>query len=98
MIFDFIKLIYKNKYKKFYMKYLKKFESFSAASPVVQPGVDVPTKPKKPTRPSKPIEEPSVNPEPKAEKTKKTTARDVANRFIEEVNKKGESVKKYLKK
>jgi hypothetical protein len=78
------------------MKYIKKFESFtSAAEPVVKPGTkEPPTKPARPASPSKPIVRPSTDPEPKAEKV---TELDVAKRFIDEVNKKGESVKKYLK-
>ena len=78
------------------MKYIKKFEKFTSAEPVVKPGTkEPPTKPARPARPSKPIVRPSTDPEPKAEK-KKVTELDVAKRFIDEVNKKGESVKKYL--
>ena len=90
------------------MKYVKKFESFikeatitASPQPAVRPGVanpDVappPTKPERPVKPSKPITRPSTDPDPKA---KKKTEMDVAKRFIEEVNAKGESVEKYLNK
>lgn len=81
----------------FYMKYLKKFEAFAAAEPVVKPGTkEPPVKPAKPNSPAKPITRPSVSPDPKAEE-KKVTELDVAKRFISELNKQGESVKKYLK-
>jgi hypothetical protein len=86
------------------MKYVKKFEKFiqestiTAPQPAVEPGIAPPiTKPKKPVKPSKPIIRPNVDPDPKAKK-KKTTEMDVAKRFIEEVNAKGESVEKYLNK
>ncbi len=84
------------------MKHIKKFEKFlenaTAPSPSKpMPGAPTtvptkPTKPQKPQQPIKPIIRPSVDPEPKAE----VTEIDVAKRFIEELNKKGESVKKYL--
>lgn len=85
------------------MKYVKKFESFikestitASPQPSVKPTIAPPvTKPQKPVKPSKPIVRPSVDPDPKAEKT---TEMDVAKRFIEEVNAKGESVEKYLSK
>lgn len=88
------------------MKYIKKFETFSsdlfegaAPAPVVKPGTkEPPVKPARPSSPSKPITRPSTDPDPKAKakKRNKITAEDVAYRFISEVNKKGESVKKYL--
>lgn len=79
------------------MKYIKKFEAFVSADPVVKPGTkEPPVKPAKPQKPSKPIVRPDVTPKPKAEK-KKTTELDVANRFISELNAKGESVEKYIK-
>lgn len=86
------------------MKYVKKFESFikessitSSPDPAVKPTTAPPiTKPERPTKPGKPITRPSVDPQPKAKK--KATESDVAKRFISEVNKKGQSVKKYLKK
>lgn len=68
------------------MKYLnnfkKFFESEAPSKPTIKPGT-IP----KPVKPGK-ITRPSVDPAPKAE--------DVAKRFIELMNKKGESVKKYL--
>lgn len=80
------------------MKYLKKFEAFTAAEPVVKPGIkEPPVKPAKPSSPAKPITRPSVSPDPKAKKEEKVTEIDVAKKFISELNKKGESVKKYLK-
>ena len=89
------------------MKYVKKFESFikeestitASPEPKVKPTEAPPiTKPERPVRPSKPIVRPSVDPEPKAEKGKKVTEMDVAKRFIDELNTKGESIKKYLNK
>lgn len=80
------------------MRYIKKFESFiiEEAEPVVKPGIkEPPTKPAKPASPIKPVVKPSVDPKPKAKK--KISEVDVANRFIYEINKKGESIKKYLK-
>jgi hypothetical protein len=83
------------------MKHIQKFKKFfenTAPAPVKpMPGkpTTVPTrpeKPQKPVKPFKPIVRPSVDPEPKAE----VTEMDVAERFIKELNKKGESVKKYL--
>jgi hypothetical protein len=91
------------------MKYIKKFETFSldlfqeeagGAEPAVRPGTkEPPVKPKSPTKPAKPITRPSTDPDPKAEagkRKKKVTAEHVAHRFISELNKRGESVKKYL--
>jgi len=87
------------------MKYIKKFEKFineatitaspAPAKPTTAPPI---TKPERPVKPGKPIVRPNVDPEPKAEKDKKVTEMDVAKRFIDEVNAKGESVKKYLNK
>jgi hypothetical protein len=87
------------------MKHLKKFESFvyeggpatAPTKPSTRPGTKpgAPTKPQRPVKPETPgIEKPEANPDPKA----KAKAKDVAERFITEVNKKGESVKKYMKK
>jgi hypothetical protein len=90
------------------MKYIKKFETFSSdllkesggAEPAVKPGTkEPPVKPAKPGTPAKPITRPSTDPNPKAENKRrrvKVTSEDVANRFISELNKKGESVKNYL--
>lgn len=86
------------------MKYVKKFENFikegnivASPQPEVKPTTAPPiTKPERPVKPSKPITRPSTDPDPKAEKKK--TEMDVAKRFIEEVNAKGESVEKYLNK
>jgi hypothetical protein len=70
------------------MKYLNNFKKFfesgeqAPVKPTIKPGV-MP----KPVKPGK-IVRPSVDPAPKAE--------DVAKRFIELMNKKGEDVKKYL--
>ena len=91
------------------MKYIKKFlgfikEAMTAESPSqvseteVKPGPPI-TKPKIPTKPTKPkrkedeekIEQPSQDPQRKA-----VTEIDVVNRFIEEMHKKGESIKKYM--
>jgi hypothetical protein len=87
------------------MKYVKKFEKFISeatitASPdpatMPNPTISPPiTKPERPVKPVKPIVRPVKDPEPKAEKV---TEMDVAKRFIDEVNAKGESVKKYLNK
>lgn len=87
------------------MKYVKKFESFiseatitASPEPMTKPTIAPPiTKPERPVKPSKPITRPSVDPKPKAEE-KEVTEMDVAKRFIDEVNAKGESVKKYLNK
>lgn len=86
------------------MKFVKKFESFIkeaaiTASPAPTKPITAPpiTKPERPVKPSKPITRPSTGPDPKA-KEKKVTEMDVAKRFIEEVNAKGESVEKYLNK
>lgn len=84
------------------MRYLKKFDIFTeGAEPAVRPApsrpATKPSQPTKPQRPSKPspgkIERPSVDPDPKAVKA---TEMDVAKRFISEMNKKGESIKKFL--
>ena len=86
------------------MRYLKKFNIFTeGAEPAVKPAPSrpgtKPSQPTKPQRPSKPspgkIERPSADPAPKAEKDK-VTEMDVAKRFISEMNKKGESIKKFL--
>ena len=88
------------------MKFVKKFESFireaamaASPEPITKPTPTAPpiTKPERPVRPSKPIIRPTTDPDPKAEK-EKTTEMEVAKRFIEEVNAKGESVKKYINK
>lgn len=83
------------------MRFIKKFENFQineaeaptapTTKPVVKPG-----KPAvKPNRPS-PIrrDKPSVSPKPKA--LKKATAEEVAERFISELGKNGDSVENYL--
>lgn len=70
----------------------------SASDTEVKPGAPI-TKPKVPTKPTKPkrkedeekIQQPSVDPQRKA-----VTEMDVVNRFIEEMHKKGESIKKYM--
>ena len=90
------------------MKYIKKFEKFineatitASPSPAVKPNPTTAppiTKPEKPVKPGKPIVRPNVDPEPKAEGDKEVTEMDVAKRFIDEVNAKGESVEKYLNK
>jgi hypothetical protein len=103
---DFLFIIYTIKLYFFYMKYVKKFESFikestitASPAPTTKPTTAPPiTKPERPVRPSKPIVRPNVDSEPKAEKDKKVTEMDVVKRFIEEVNAKGESVEKYLNK
>lgn len=72
------------------MKYLNNFEKFFEAEVATKPAVKPTVKPgikPKPTKPGK-IVRPSVDPKPKAE--------DVAKRFIELMNKKGEDIKKYL--
>ena len=82
------------------MKYIKKFEKFitEGSEPLVkpkEPGVKPSTRPERPTRPEKTpdrVERPEEDPGPKA----KVKSLDVAERFINEINKKGESVKKYL--
>jgi len=68
------------------MRFIKKFENFvnEDAEAPVKPAVKPTTAPKGPvTRPKRPspirIDKPGVTPDPKA---KKTTAEDVANRFI----------------
>jgi hypothetical protein len=86
------------------MAFIKKFEEFryggdapaTSPNPTIAPPI---TKPERPVKPGKPIIQPSVDPQPKAEKDKKkATAEDVANRFIEEILAKGESVQKYMGK
>lgn len=91
------------------MRYLKKFLKFikeaataeapsSSSDTEVKPGQPL-TKPKAPTKPTPPkrkedkekIQQPTVDPQRKA-----VTEMDVVNRFIEEMNKKGESIKKYM--
>lgn len=81
------------------MKFIKKFEKFvagPAVEPAVKPGK---TKTKPSTRPNRPSpirrDQPDVKPNPKAGKT--ASAEEVANTFIEELNKAGESVEKYIK-
>jgi hypothetical protein len=84
------------------MKYVKKFEKFiseatitASPAPATKPTTAPPiTEPKEPVKPGKEkIKRPIKDPEPKA-----ITEMDVAKRFIDEVNAKGESVKKYLNK
>lgn len=91
------------------MRYLKEFLKFikeaataeaptSASDTEVKPGDPI-TKPKLPTKPTPPkrkedegkIQQPSVN-----RQRKEVTEMDVVNRFIEEMHKKGESIKKYM--
>lgn len=90
------------------MKFLKKFEKFiesvEAAEPAVKPKVAPPTtKPGvKPNRPS-PIrrDKPSVDPKPKAvtdKEQKLATFDDVAERFINLMNERGEDIKKFIDK
>ena len=50
------------------------------------------TKPEIPTKPGKPITRPNVDPGTKA------TAEDVADRFIDELQKRGEDIEKYINK
>ena len=74
------------------MRYLKKFETFTAAEPEVKPTTKPKTKPvTTPSRPS-PIrrDKPSVEPAPKA------SAEEVADKFIALMNKSGEDIKKYI--
>jgi hypothetical protein len=96
------------------MRFLKDFhkfvESLDVAEPVVSTG-GTKTKPDvrpgvrpnvKPSSPS-PIrrDKPSVNPKPKAlidDKQKLSTFEDIANRFINLMNKKGEDIKKFIDK
>ena len=87
------------------MKYVKKFEKFvsesEAKAPEVMPNPTIAppiTKPERPVKPGKPIVRPNADPDPKMEKDKKITEMDVVRRFIDEVNKKDESVEKYLNK
>lgn len=82
------------------MKYVKKFEDFrlNEAAPAAPPKPTIAppiTKPERPVKPGKPIERPSVDPQPKAEKP---TAKDVADRFIDELQKRGEDIEKYINK
>lgn len=79
------------------MKYIKKFENFKSAQPMVEPDVDVPTKPARPIKPSKPIVRPSEDPEPKAKLKKKVTESDVAKRFIKDLKESGDDIKNYIK-
>lgn len=88
------------------MKYLKKFIKFikeaataelprAASETEVKPGQPI-TKPRIPTKPKRKedkegIQQPTVDPRRKA-----VTEMDVVNRFIDEMNKKGESIKKYM--
>jgi hypothetical protein len=103
-----IDLIYNTKLIKF-MKYLKKFGSFteavaaepatkpapSPATPTTEPG----TRPERRERPS-PFrrDKPAVEPDPKAQKKnlKKAKSQDVANRFIELATEEGFDFKKYF--
>lgn len=84
------------------MKFIKKFESFIVEEASPSPAVKPTTKPAepavKPHRPS-PIrrDKPAVTPAPKAKLPKKSTAEAVAERFIREINQKGDSVKNYIK-
>lgn len=91
-----------------YMKFLKNFEKFvesvETLDPSVKPKVNPPkTKPGlKPNRPS-PIrrDRPSVVPKPKAvndQNQKLATFDDVAKRFINLMNKRGEDIKKFINK
>ncbi|NBO22326.1 hypothetical protein EBU94_03160 [bacterium] len=82
------------------MKYLRKFESYikeDMSEPTIAPTrpktrpMGPPTKPQKPVKPFKPVVRPSVDPE-----IKDVTELDVAYRFIDELNKRGESVSDYL--
>jgi hypothetical protein len=84
------------------MKHIKKYkmflESTAAAEPTTKPAptktpVKVPTKPEKPIKPEEPIGIPSISPERKG-----VTEKDVVNRFLEEMDEQGESIKKYLDK
>mgnify|MGYP000930400251 FL=1 len=84
------------------MRYLKRFESFITEAETAP--APAPTKPKtepgpnpdKKPRPG-PIrrDKPAVKPDPKA--LKKASANDVAKKFIQELHKKGDSVKNYIK-
>jgi hypothetical protein len=84
------------------MIFIKKFESFvnEEADPAIAPSKPVvkpATKPSQPSRPS-PIrrDKPSVLPDPKA-KLKRASAEQVADKFIKELNHKGDTIKKYIK-
>ncbi len=84
------------------MNYIKKFDAFLKESTAAaqmpfftktKPKPEIPTKPVPPVKPNTvEIEQPSQKPGVKA-----ITEMDVVNRFIDEVNKMGESVKKYIK-
>jgi hypothetical protein len=83
------------------MRYLKKFENFEMAEPMVKPSpITKPAQPTtkpgtKPNRPS-PLrrDRPSVDPNPKA-KLSKASEEAVANRFVELSQERGEDIKKY---
>ena len=92
------------------MNYIKKFENFlreaaimadtetetvpdvKPAEPIVEP--DKPTEPKKPT--PKRITIPKINPGPKFRK-KKVNEQEVADRFLTEIKKRGETLEDYKK-
>jgi len=84
------------------MKYVKKFESFvseklvatqpAPSKPEVAP--DTIEKPAMPATPT-PIKRDRTSPVPAPAKMVKATAMDVAERFIELVNKSGDDIKKY---
>lgn len=84
------------------MNYIKKFGDFLKESTAVAPmpsftkekvKPEIPTKPVPPIKPEgEEIKQPSETPGVKA-----ITEMDVVNRFIEETNKIGESVEKYIK-
>jgi len=83
------------------MKYLKKFESFEMAEPMVKPVVKPSQPATKPgTTPGRPSpirkDRPSVDPDPKA-RNKKASAEAIANRFVELSKEKSEDLKKYYK-
>jgi hypothetical protein len=71
------------------MKYLKRFNELVATQPLIQEPVVKPEIKPRPAKPGK-ITRPSIDPAPKAE------AEDVANRFIELMDKNKEDIKKYL--
>ena len=76
------------------MKYLKKFELFESDTKTADPTIK-PADPKvRPSRPS-PIrrDKPSVTPAPKA--LKKSSAEEVADKFIQLSHKSGDLVKNY---
>ncbi len=86
------------------MNYIKKFGDFLKESTLV---AEMPlstksketTKPEIPTKPVPPVKPNTVEIEQPSQKpgVKAITEMDVVNRFIDEVNKMGESVKKYIK-